>query len=121
MTPPLPLLLTHGLLLFACCCFGAWVLLLVTNNNNQPWVVGVGIVGVCLGICIAENRDLNDELNKMQDELIENDRLIVELQSTVNKMVLRMGELEGGYTRRDKFRSSYGEQRLWKSMSSSSL
>ena len=71
-----------------------------------------------------ENRDLNGDLNKMRDELIENDRTIMGLHSTVNKMVL--GEMEGGY-RRDKFRAGCNgnnkqqQQRRWNSMSSSSL
>ena len=65
-----------------------------------------------------ENRDLNGDLNKMQDELIENDREIMGLHSTVNKMVL--GEMEGGY-RRCYGNNNKQQQRRLNSMSSSSL
>jgi dolichyl-phosphate-mannose--protein O-mannosyl transferase len=93
--------ITHGL--FAC-FFGAWMsetlLLLVTSNQ---WI-GVFGVSICLGLCVLENWDLYDELNRMNDELVQHGKQITGMQYIIQKTTSRVSEMKVEHTR-EKFRS----------------
>jgi hypothetical protein len=83
--------------------FGAWLSGMMLLVTNHPWA-SVFVVGVCLGLYMMENWDLNDELDKMQNEICQHEKHIVGMQYTINKLTEKVGEMRVEYTR-DKFRS----------------
>ena len=102
-------------------CFGMWLSGLLWLLTKNQWV-GVFAAGFSLGLYMLENWALDEELKKSYENVIDLEKQIVGLRSTISKMVLGSAAMEVEM-RRDKFRlgtsSNYCRKRHLDSRSSS--
>jgi hypothetical protein len=100
----------HGL--FAGCvgaCLSGMLWLLTWNQ----WI-GVFVVGFVAGLFMLENWALEEEMKKSNEYVIDLEKQIVGLRSTISKMVLGSAAMEVE-RRRDKFRTGSSSNNCKKS------